>query len=79
MNIRERPVRTNPKPSLHLHLDGGDPRVKAAGVTENRVRPGQGCWTGLPRPHAQARRSAPDWLVVASQGRAGSPVRVWSE
>ncbi len=35
--------------------------------------------TGLPRPQAQARRSAPDWLAVASQGRAVSPMSFWIE
>lgn len=71
---------------------GNDRESPLPGVTSVRFRsgpigpagdgrsggPGQG-WTGFPRPQAQARRSAPDWLVVASQGWLGSPVRVCRE
>lgn len=48
------------------------------GASAGGRRAGQSA-TGRPRPQAQARRSAPDRLVVASQGRSGSPTSFWSE
>ena len=47
----------------------GPERVRGLWAVARRT--GQG-WTGLPRPQPQASRSAPDGLVVASQGRAAS-------